>query len=95
MTRRTYDIDIIVNGRRINEVIIDSDYEKKHPDVTDEIIYRLVQTLDGKEFAHEMIRGGFQFFMLDRIPLDGKLYRLVWCMQAKCIYIGVINAFRR
>lgn len=95
MTRRSYDVDIVVNGRHINEVIIDSHYEKKHSDVTDEIICRLVQTLDGKEFAHEMVKDGFQFYMLDRIPLDGKLYRLVWCVQDECIYIGVINAFRR
>ena len=95
MTRRSYDVDIVVNGRHINEVIIDSHYEKKHPDVTDEIICRLVQTLNGKEFAHEMVKDGFQFYMLDRIPMDGKLYRLVWCMHEELIYIGVINAFRR
>ena len=95
MTRRSYHIEIMVNGRHINEIIIDPYYEKKHPDVTDEIICRLVQTLDGKEFVHEMIRDGFRFYMLDRIPLDGKFYRLVWCMQKDCIYIGVINAFRR
>jgi hypothetical protein len=95
MTRRSYGVDIVVNGLHITEVIIDSHYEKKHPDVTDEIICRLVLTLDGKEFVHEMVKDGFQFYMLDRIPLDGKLYRLVWCMQDECIYIGVINAFRR
>ena len=95
MARRSYNVDIVVNGRHINEVIIDPHYEKKHPDVTDEIICSLVRALDGKEFAHEMIKEGFRFYMLDRMPLDGKLYRLVWCMQDECIYIGVINAFRR
>ncbi len=95
MARRSYDIDIVVNGQHINEVIIDAHYEKKHPDLTDEIIYRLVQTLDGLEYAPDVVKDGFQFFMLDRIPLEGKLYRLVWCMQEGYIYIGVINAFRR
>jgi hypothetical protein len=95
MARRSYEVDIVVNGCHINEVIIDSHYEKKHPDVTDEIICRLVRTLHGNEYSPEMIRDGFPFYMLDRIPLDHKLYRLVWCMQEECIYIGVINAFRR
>ena len=95
MTRGSYGIDIVVNGQRIKEVIIDPHYKEKHPDITDEIICRLVLALNGKEFAHEMIRDGFRFYMLDRIPLDRKLYRLVWCVQDGFIYIGVINAFRR
>ncbi len=30
MARRSYGVNIVVNGRNINEVIIDSHYEKKH-----------------------------------------------------------------
>lgn len=95
MTRRSYSIDIVVNGRRIEEVIIDSHYEKKHPDINDTTILRLVEELDGKEFACEIFKDGFQFYMLDRIPLGKKYYRLIWCMQDGQVYIGVINAFRR
>ena len=95
MARRSYDANIVVNGRNINEVTIDSHYENKHQDLTDEVICRLVQTLDGKELTHEMFKEGFRFYMMDRIPLDGRHYRLVWCKQDECNYIGVINAFRR
>lgn len=51
MRRREYDIDIIVNHRRLSKVIIDPHFEKKHgKSITDEIILRLVETLDGKQF---------------------------------------------
>ena len=95
MTRRSYDVNLVVNGRQITEVIIDPHYETKHPDITDAIILELVQKLDSKEFLSDSTKDGFKFYMLDRIPLGNKHYRLVWCMQDECIYIGVINAFRR
>lgn len=57
--------------------------------------YDLNLRSSGKQFAHEMIKNGFHFYMLNRIPLDGKFYRLVWCMHEEFIYIGVINAFGR
>lgn len=95
MSRRTYNMVLTVNGRLITEVAIDPHYEKKHSDLTDVLILELVRKLDGKEFVAEERRGDFEFFMLDRIPYKGKLYRLVWCMRDHCMYIGVINAFRR
>ncbi len=95
MLRRLYKTKLTVNGRLITEVIIDPHFEKKHSDINDRIILELVRFLDGKEFPVEDYREGFEFFMLDRIPLMGKFYRLVWCMQDQCMYIGVINAFRR
>ena len=95
MARRTYKIDLTVNGIRIIEVVIDPHYEKKHREINDTLILELVHKLDGKEFAPEERQGGFEFFMFDRIPHNGKFYRLVWCTQDHCMYIGVINAFRR
>jgi hypothetical protein len=50
MSRRTYTISITVNGFLIDEVVIDSHYEKKHPDITDAIILSLVHRLDLGEF---------------------------------------------
>jgi len=95
MSRRTYDVNIVINGQPINEVIIDPHYETKHPDISDSIILALVKKLHGREFLAEMKKDGFDFYMLDRIPLNGKKYRLVWCMQDKSMFIGVINAYRR
>jgi len=59
------------------------------------LILKLVATLDGGEFRPEEREDDWEFFMLDRIPFEGKQYRLVWCMRDQCLFIGVINCFRR
>ncbi len=66
--RNSYPMNIIVNGRQIDEVVIDSHYKQKHPDITDALILELVVGLDGKEFQVQ-----------DR----------------ECLFLGVINCFRR
>jgi hypothetical protein len=51
--------------------------------------------MDGQEYQPEERTDDWEFFMLDRINHEGKQYRLVWCMREHCLFIGVINAFRR
>ena len=60
--RRSYPTDLVINGRRINEVIIDSHYETKHSDINDALILKLVSLLDGREFevAYEIEEVGQQ-----------------------------------
>lgn len=93
--RRSYPIDIIVNGRKITEVVIDSHYEQKHPDIDDKLILELVTGLNGKEFRPEERDGEWEYFMLDHIEYQKKLYRLIWCLRDQCLFLGVINCFRR
>ena len=93
--RRSYALNLVVNGRQIAEVVIDPHYEVKHPDITDDLILELVIGLDGKEFQPEEREGDWEFFMLDRIEHRGKQYRLVWCMRDDSPFLGVINCFRR
>jgi len=93
--RRAYVLNLTVNGRQVNEVVIDPHYETKHPDISDALILELVKELDGKEFLPDERDGEWEFFMLDRIEHQGKQYRLVWCMQDEYRLIGVINCFRR
>lgn len=95
MQRRTYNVSLTVNGRLITEVIIDPHYEEKHPDVSDQLILELVKELDGNEYLPDALQEDWECFTLDRLEHNGKLYRLVWCMQAHALFIGVINAFRR
>lgn len=56
-------------------------YEKKHPDMTDELILELISQLDGT-----------QYFALTTIWQD-KDYRIVlnYCEED---FLGVVNAFR-
>ncbi|MEO5971150.1 MAG: hypothetical protein ABIQ95_14575 [Bdellovibrionia bacterium] len=93
--RRTYSVQLTINGRLINEVVIDPHYEIKHPDINDNLILELVKTLDGKDFQLESRDGEWEFYMLDRIDYLDKQYRLVWCFRDECLFIGVINCFRR
>ncbi len=55
--RRSYAVSLVVNGRPINEVIIDPHYEVKHPDINDTLILELVRGLEGKEFQPEEREG--------------------------------------
>ena len=66
MQRREYSIDITVNGRRINKVIIDPHYELKHSSsVHDQIILDLVKQLDGQFFKPDGIDKPYQYFKTD------------------------------
>ena len=93
--RRSYKMHIVVNGRSIEEVVIDPHYEVKHPDIDDELILKLVRRLDGREFQPETRHDEWEFYVLDRIEYRGKRYRLVWCQRDASPLLGVINCFRR
>ena len=93
--RRHYPIQIIINGRHIQEVVIDPHYEENHSDINDELILELVRGLDNREFKPQDRDEDWEFYMLDRIEHQDKLYRLVWCLKDDCLFIGVINCFRR
>ena len=93
--RRSYAVSLVINGRPINEVVIDPHYEIKHPDINDALILELVRSLDGREFQAEEHEGEWEFFVLDRIEHQGRRYRLVWCMRDASPSLGVINCFRR
>jgi len=93
--RRSYPASLSVNGRKINKITIDPHYEAKHPDIDDSLILEIVALLDGKEFQPSERDGEWEFFMLDQLEHQDKFYRLVWCMSDHCLFIGVINCFRR
>lgn len=99
MGRRSYSVDLSLNGRHIQKVIIDPHYEIKHSaSITDELILELVQIyLDGEEF--ESISGpdenGFEYFVRDHLKLKGRAYKLVWLLNENEVYIGILNAYRR
>lgn len=94
--RREYSIQIIVNSKSINRVIIDSHYELKHADsINDEVILELVSMLDGGTYTPDAEKDGFQYFKSDPLFLNGARYRLIWLLEDHEIYIGVVNAFRR
>lgn len=93
--RRSYKLSIIVNDRKINEVIIDPHFEIKHSEsINDEIILDLVRKLDGGYFEVDARDEDFEYFKTDPIYFSGKKYRLIWLLKNNCMFIGVVNAFR-
>ncbi|MCB9085743.1 MAG: hypothetical protein H6624_15455 [Bdellovibrionaceae bacterium] len=96
MSRREYKQQLRVNNRLITKVIIDDHFELKHSDsISDEIILRLVATLNERRFQSVDRDGEFEYFVEDKIDLDGKLYKLIWLLEDDEIYVGVVNAYRR
>jgi hypothetical protein len=96
MSRREYDINIVVNRRRITKVIIDPLFEERHSEsISDDIILELVKTLDGEVVVPDQETAPFQYFSNDKIELNGKFYKLIWLLEDEQIFIGVVNAYRR
>ena len=96
MERRQYDLQLNVNGHRIEKVIIDPHYEKKHKSsLNDKLILELVKDLDGGRFPAVGKDGPYEYFATDNIFHNGKRYKLIWLMEDNALYIGVINAYRR
>ena len=95
MNRREYNIDpIIINRLTICKVVIDPHYEEKHADrIDDTLILSLVRKLDGRFEIPEDTDGEFSYFAT-LLSLQGKQYRLVWLLDNKVIYIGIINTYR-
>ena len=63
---------IVLNGRHITQVVIDSHYELKHSEIDDVLILDLVRKLDGLEIPCQEQKAEWQFFVLDRIPYRKK-----------------------
>lgn len=91
----TYKIHpITVNGIQVTEVIIDMHYKEKHGDhISDELILRLVKELDGRRELPDAVTEKYSYFAT-LVELGKKQYRLIWLLEEKSIYIGVVNAYR-
>lgn len=95
--RRSYQVSIVVNNVRFDEIIIDPHFEKKHQEsINDEIILNLVGYLHNGEFEPIVVdNDGFTYFKTEPMFFRGKPYRLIWLIDPDKLYIGVINCFRR
>lgn len=83
---------ITINGRYISSIIIDS-HVKKHPEVDEILILKIVREMDGDDFEIVDRKEQFCYFVSSH-RLEGKWYKLVWLLQESYHYIGIITIFR-
>ena len=96
MERASYSVCIFANGRKIRRVVIDSHYKLKHSStITEALILDLANLLDGGDFTPEAKSDSYEYYMTENLVLNTKRYRLVWLLETKELFIGVINAHRR
>ena len=89
-------MNLVVNDRPIHQVVIDPHYEERHAEsVDDKIILELVSKLNGRTFEPDDQDEEYEYFKTDPIEHRGKNYRLIWLLKEDCMFIGVINAYRR
>jgi hypothetical protein len=72
--------------------VIDTHYEKNHPNIKDQVILELVRILNGMDVEVEREKNGFMY-LSETIQWREKSYRLVFTYNDED-FIGIINAFR-
>jgi hypothetical protein len=93
--RNEYALRLVINGFRLNRVVIDQHYRVKHSEsVNDVLILELLKDLDGGVFPIEAMRGDFQYFTVEPVFRENRPYRLILLLCIGESYLGVVNAFR-
>lgn len=93
MERTEFDITpITVNGWKVRRIVVDP-HVRKHKDITDDLILDLVRQLDKSEQIPDEVKTPYQYFS-SLLYVHHKQYRLVWMLEEREIYIGVITAYR-
>ena len=71
--RREYELQMILNGRRLSKVVVDSHYEKKHSkSINDELILVLVRMLNGRTLEFETVSpAGWEIYVYDPLFVGG------------------------
>ncbi len=92
--RFEYKLSITLNQRKLTRVIIDQHYKLKHSELTDELILKLVKSLDYEilpveDYAHE-----FEYLVVEPVLYETRPYRLILVLCKEDDYLGVVNAFR-
>jgi hypothetical protein len=83
-----------LNGKDINRVIIDQHYKKKHGDLTDEIILKLLKSIDGEDVAIVKTEEDFEYYKIEPVFYNQAPYRLIIVLNIFENFLGVVNAFR-
>lgn len=92
--RRQFKIDpITVNNKEIGLVVIDPHVDKHSDHINDDLVLKVVRLLDGESFLPKSIKDGFSYFASE-LRYQNNWYKLVWLLEDKEIYIGVITLYK-
>ena len=92
--RRTYKIKALkINGKQINKLIVDPHVDKHQDHINDEKIKKIVASLDGGQYVPVKTEDGFQYFATN-LYCEGKWYKLVWLLEERSVYIGILTLYR-
>lgn len=83
---------LVGNNKWIFRIVVD-DHIKKHPEISDEIIKELVKGLAWDDFKSVKQDPPFSYFVSFGWVED-KHYRMVWLLEDKQDYIGIVTVFR-
>lgn len=89
-----YELNILINEKKVTRVIIDQHYKIKHNELNDDDILNLVKKIDGKTFLIEDEKDGYEYFSVEPIFLEDRPYRLILLLYVFDDFLGVVNAFR-
>jgi len=90
--KKTYSLPLEVNGYSFQKVDISQHYQKKHSDITDELILELLKLFVNKRtFQPDKLTT--DYFVLEKILHLGKKYKLVWQIENGKTFI-VVNFYR-
>ncbi len=90
--KKTHALSLEVNGYSFQKVEISWHYQKKHADITDELILELLKLfVDKRTFQPDKLTT--DYFVLEKILHLGKKYKLVWQIENDKTFI-VVNCYR-
>lgn len=83
---------ISVNGKTVSRIVVD-EHCRKHRDITDDVIIDLVRLLDGVEQLPDDVKPPYEYYAT-LVLLKEKQYRIVWLLEERLLYLGIITIYR-
>ncbi|MFK7825181.1 MAG: hypothetical protein AB8G05_13585 [Oligoflexales bacterium] len=91
----TLEIETVsINNLEFNKVMIDWKHiSERHPDISQELVLQAIFQLDGKHFVEDSNKPPYMYFV-SLLKLNEKMYKLVWLLEERGDYVGVLNLYR-
>jgi len=88
-----YDCDLSFLGERITKFTITDHWQKNHPEISQELITKIVKRLNDKEVELTVYSGPRQVFRW-RTTYQGKKYRLIfWFKDKEISHLWIRNCY--